>query len=103
MDAHDSVSEPDWTRSDYREEPTPVSIPHIPNHLAKAILTTILCCLPFGIVSIVYASSVNGKMKTRDYRGALTASDQASIWANWGIGLGAVFNALYFVIVLLGE
>ena len=27
------------------------------NYLVVAILTTICCCMPFGIVSIVYAST----------------------------------------------
>ena len=30
------------------------------NHLAWAILSTIFCCLPLGIVSIVYSSKVDG-------------------------------------------
>ena len=30
------------------------------SHLALAILVTIFCCLPFGIVSIVKASQVSG-------------------------------------------
>lgn len=34
----------------------------MPTYLAPAILTTIFCCLPFGIVSIVYAAQVNGKL-----------------------------------------
>ena len=37
----------------------------IPNYLVQAILVTIFCCLPFGIVSIVYAAQVNGKLYRR--------------------------------------
>ena len=32
-----------------------------PNNLVWAILSTLFCCLPLGIVSIVYAAQVNGK------------------------------------------
>ena len=28
---------------------------YIPNHMVWAILTTLFCCLPLGVVSIVYA------------------------------------------------
>ena len=31
-------------------------LPEMPTYLAQAILVTIFCCLPFGIVSIVYAA-----------------------------------------------
>jgi len=34
----------------------------VPNYLVQAILCTICCCLPFGIVAIVYAAQVNGKV-----------------------------------------
>ena len=30
--------------------------PNIPNHLVKAIISTICCCIPFGIVAIVFAA-----------------------------------------------
>ena len=43
------------------EPPTHARQPYIPNYLVQAILVTIFCCLPLGIVSIVYAAQVNGK------------------------------------------
>ncbi|MFN2261585.1 MAG: CD225/dispanin family protein [Psychroflexus sp.] len=52
-----------------------------PNYLAFAIITTILCCLPAGIVSIVYASEVNRKWMSQDYEGAYRASQNAKTWA----------------------
>ncbi len=42
----------------------------IPNCLVQAILVTAFCCLPFGIVSIVFAAQVNGKVAAGDVRGA---------------------------------
>ena len=38
---------------------------YIPNNMVWAILTTLFCCLPFGIVSIVYAAQVDGKPDQR--------------------------------------
>ena len=54
--------------------------PRPSNHLALAIITTILCCLPAGIVSIVYASQINSKYNAGDYEGAQRASKNAKTW-----------------------
>lgn len=64
--------------------------PNIPNHLVKAIITTLCCCLPLGIVAIVFAAQVNGKLDAGDYAGAQKTSDQASLWGNIAIGLGVL-------------
>ena len=44
---------------------------YVPNHLVWAILSTLFCCLPLGIVSIVFAAQVNGKLAAGDVAGAL--------------------------------
>lgn len=62
--------------------------PDIPNHLVKAILATCFCCLPLGIVAIVFAAQVNGKLDVGDYAGATSASEQANLYGNISIGLG---------------
>ena len=54
---------------------------YIPNQMAWAILTTLFCCLPLGIVSIVYAAQVDGKRAAGDIAGARIASDKARFWA----------------------
>jgi hypothetical protein len=73
-----------------------------PNYLALAIVTTILCCQVFGIVSIVYAASVNSKWTTGDFEGARAASKNAKLWALIGIG-SAIFAALIiFAIAIIG-
>ena len=62
--------------------------PHVPNHLVWAILATV-CCLPPGIVSIVYAAQVNGKIAAGDFAGARKASKNAESWAWVSFGLMA--------------
>ncbi len=62
--------------------------PEIPSYLAQAILVTIFCCLPFGIVSIVYAAQVNGKVAAGDIDGARDASEKAKTWAWVALGFG---------------
>jgi hypothetical protein len=73
---------------------------NISSHLAEAILVTIFCCLPFGIVAIVYAANVNSKIQTGDYQGAQADSTQAATWCwiSFGIGLGGIL--IYFFILM---
>jgi hypothetical protein len=54
---------------------------YIPNQMAWAILTTLFCCLPLGIVSIVYAAQVDGRRAAGDIEGARTAAEKARFWA----------------------
>ena len=74
----------------------------IPNHLVWAILATLCCCLPTGIVSIVFAAQVDGKAASGDYDGARKASDNAKLWAWISLGLGLVGGLAYFGLVMLG-
>ncbi len=67
-----------------------------PNHLVWAILSTLLCCLPLGVVSIVFAAQVNSKWASGDYEGARQASASAKKWAIWSAILGVVGTLVVF-------
>lgn len=73
-----------------------------PNYLVWAILTTILCCLPFGIVSIVYSAQVNSKWAAGDYTGALSASKNAKTWAWVSFAVGLAGLVIYMILLALG-
>jgi hypothetical protein len=70
-----------------------------PNYLVWAILSTIFCCLPLGIASIVFAAQVNGKYAAGDYAGAKASSDKAKQFAIWSAIVGVVVGVIYFIIV----
>ena len=72
-------------------------VPRVPNYLAQSILVTLFCCVPFGIVSIVYAAQVNSKLMAGDYAGAVDASIKAKTWCwvSFGIGLGWLFFVIF--------
>ncbi len=74
---------------------------YIPNHLVWAILSTLFCCLPLGIVSIVYAAQVDGKRAAGDIAGALEASGKAKFWAMLSAGLALIPILLYLVFVIV--
>lgn len=69
--------------------------PHIPNYLVWAILSTICCCLFTGIVSIVYAAQVNGKVAQGDFETAQQYSNNARTWAWVSFGLGIAGWIIY--------
>lgn len=79
---------------------TPKPPGEVPNYLVWAILTTIFCCLPFGIVSIVYAAQVNGKLAAGDYAGAVASSNNAKRWAIISAVTALVLFVLYIVVVI---
>ena len=72
-----------------------------PNYLVWAILTTILCCLPFGIVSIVYAAQVNSKWIAGDFEGAQSASKNAKVWAWVAFGVGLTVVIIWAILTLV--
>lgn len=66
-----------------------------PSYLAGAILVTLFCCLPFGIVSIVFASQVSGHIASGNLAAAQEASRKAATWMWWGFGIGLGINLLW--------
>ncbi len=65
------------------------------NYLAQAILVTIFCCGPLGIVAIVYAAQVNGNFAAGDYVGAAETARQAKKWTWISFGAGFVPRSLF--------
>lgn len=72
------------------------------NYLVWAILSTILCCLPLGIVSIIFSTQVNTKWALGDYAGAQESSRKAKNFAIYGVISAVVLTVLYvlFFVVL---
>ncbi|EFG76793.1 hypothetical protein HMPREF0591_3278 [Mycobacterium parascrofulaceum ATCC BAA-614] len=72
--------------------------PEPENYLVWAILVTVLCCLPFGIVSIVYSTKVSGLWSQGRYAEAQAAADNAKKWAIIGAIAGAVFAVIMVIL-----
>lgn len=58
------------------------------SHMVGAVLVTIFCCLPLGIVAIVKANQVSSFYYHGDYDAALLASADAGKWVKISIILG---------------
>ncbi len=64
--------------------------------LPWAILATVLCCLPVGIVAIIKASNVDSAWRRGDYEAAYAAAKDAKTWTI----VAAVLGVVYFLFVL---
>ena len=73
----------------------------IPNYLTQSIICTLLCCLPLGIVGIIYAAQVNTKVAQGDIEGARNASKNAKMWCWISFGVGLASGVLYLLSVIL--
>jgi hypothetical protein len=69
------------------------------NYLVWAILSTLFCCLPLGIASIVFAAQVDGKYNSGDYAGSLESSRKAKQFATWAAIGGLVVIVLYIILI----
>ena len=71
------------------------------NYLVQSILVTLCCCLPLGIVAIVYAAQVDSKWNAGDHQGAIMASKNAYKWSWIAFGLGILTNIIVFAIQIM--
>lgn len=72
--------------------------PAVPNYLIQSILVTLCCCLPLGIVAIIFAAQVNTKLAQGDVAGAQDASQKAKMFCWIGFGVGLVVTLIWFAL-----
>ena len=72
----------------------------VPNYLIPAIIS-LFCCLPLGVVAVIFAAQVNGKAAAGDTAGAVDASKKAKMFSYISIGLGLVGIVCYVLFVLV--
>ena len=70
----------------------------VPSNLVWGILSTLCCCLPLGIVSIVYASKVEGYVFAGDIETAKENSKKAAMWAWISFGVSIAGGIIWFII-----
>ena len=75
----------------------------IDNHLIKAVIALFLC-LPLGVVALIFATQVAGKLEAGDRLGAQDSADKANLFSNIGLWIWAIGTFLcvggYLVLVV---
>ena len=71
------------------------------NGLVGAILATIFCCQPFGIVAIVFAAQVDTAWSAGNYAAAHENAEKARKWTKVAFACGLVYVVI-LVIYLAG-
>jgi interferon-induced transmembrane protein len=72
----------------------------VPNYLVPAIISAI-CCFPLGIIGVIFAAQVNGKVAAGDIPGALDASKKAKLFSYIFLGLGILGWGGYLIFWLV--
>ena len=72
------------------------------NNMTLAILSTLFCCLPLGVYSIVQASKVNGLYLIGKHAEAQAMADDAKKWASISAVCGFIIFVIYFIIGFIG-
>lgn len=79
-----------------QEEPCP------PTYLVWGIISTLLCCQIFGIISIVYGAQVSSKYHQGDIEGAKKYSERAAMWSIISIVVGLIMVPFIVAFQIMG-
>jgi hypothetical protein len=72
------------------------------SNLVGAVLATLCCFLPLGVVACIYAAQVDSKWNAGDRLGAVRASKMARLFANLSLGVAVLFVGGILAISALG-
>ncbi|MFP6888022.1 MAG: CD225/dispanin family protein [Opitutales bacterium] len=68
-----------------------------------AVLATLCCCQPLGVVAIVYATQVDSKYSAGDYNGAQQSAEKAKSWCWIAFGSGLALGFLFGILQIMAE
>lgn len=73
------------------------------NWLWQSIIATILCCIPFGIVGIIFASRVDSLYYNQRYQEAEISARKAKMWALLAFGAGFLYLIIWIILMASGN
>lgn len=71
------------------------------NYLVWAILSTLMCCLPLGVVAIINASKVDSEWNAGRHEEAIAAAANAKKWAMFSAGAGVIAYGIMFIFMII--
>ena len=63
-------------------------------------MSTVLCCLPFGIVAIIQSTKVDSAWSAGDNEGAERAAKEARKWTFIAAGTGLAVMVIYLILLV---
>ena len=83
------------------QQETAPAEPCPPNYLVWTVLVTVMCCVPLGVISLIYSSQVKTKYNAGDIEGAKKASSKTELWLMLAFVLGLIYQPFSVVMSLL--
>ena len=74
----------------------------VSNYMVFSVLTTMCCCVPFGIVAIIYSFKVSKLLSLGDITGATEASKKAKLWIIVALIVGIIVGIIYSILAFMG-
>ena len=81
--------------------PAPRDREKINTWLIPSVISTMVCCLPLGIVAIIFSSKCNQAVNNGDWQAARRYSRQAKLWFFISTILGGLATVLYVALQIL--
>lgn len=69
-----------------------------PNYLIQSILLTLCCCLPGGIVALVFSVKANSMAEAGDMDAAWETAKKAKLWCWISLGVGLVVQLISILV-----
>ncbi|MBN1628809.1 MAG: CD225/dispanin family protein [Thermoleophilia bacterium] len=85
----------------YSSADTHDTVPHVPSYLGWAIVVTLFCFWPTGIVALVHATRVTNRLAVGDIAGAQASSGSAKTWCWITFAIGVVAAVVVMTLVFL--
>ncbi len=92
-----SYQTPPVYQSTYEPAPQVNWVPY----LVLSIISTVCCCVPFGIVAIVYAAKINSSVSAGNIEEAQRAAKTSKIWIIAAFASGFIVLVLYLLFFLV--
>ena len=71
-------------------------------YLILSIISTLCCCLPFGVVGIVFSAKINSAMLAGNLEEAQNNAKMARIWIIVSFAIGLLTWLIYMVLIMTG-
>ena len=71
-------------------------------YLILSIISTLCCCLPFGVVGIVFSAKINSAMMAGNLEEAQNNAKMARIWIIVSFAIGILTWLIYMVLIVTG-